>query len=95
MCLSKNDLDGLHRLVSPDALVEVKSSLSRFSVQQMTDLAVDKDDIYFCFPHEVGVMYDDEDGLYIYSIHLYFSLLFCFCFKKRPKPLNQLGSPRS
>jgi hypothetical protein len=62
MCLSKNDLDSLQGLVSREALVEIKSSLSRFSVQQMTDLAVDKDDIYFCFPHEVGVMYDDEDG---------------------------------
>lgn len=62
-CLSKNDLNALQGLVSHEALVEVKSSLSRFSVQQMTELSVDKDDIYFCFPYEVGVMYDDEDGL--------------------------------
>jgi len=60
--LSKNDLENLDGLVSNEAIVEIKSSLSRFSVQQLTDLAVDKRDIYFCFPYEVGVMFDDEDG---------------------------------
>jgi hypothetical protein len=61
-CLSKNDLDSLEGLVSSEAVVEVKSSLSRFSVQQLSDLAIDKRDIYFSFPYEVGVMFDDEDG---------------------------------
>ncbi|XP_059487339.1 m-AAA protease-interacting protein 1, mitochondrial [Neocloeon triangulifer] len=59
--LSKNNLDSLQGLVSREALVEIRSSLSRFSVQQLSEIAVNKNDIYFCFPHEVGVMFDDEE----------------------------------
>ncbi|CAB3377960.1 Hypothetical predicted protein [Cloeon dipterum] len=59
--LSKNDLDSLVDLVDKDALLEIRSSLSRFSVQQLSDLAINKEDIYFCFPYEVGVMFDEEE----------------------------------
>ncbi|XP_046398675.1 m-AAA protease-interacting protein 1, mitochondrial isoform X2 [Ischnura elegans] len=58
--ISKGDWDALQELVVEGTIAEIRNSVSRFSVQQRQDLAVSKEDIYFSFPYQVGVMFDDE-----------------------------------
>ncbi|XP_063698463.1 m-AAA protease-interacting protein 1, mitochondrial [Culicoides brevitarsis] len=60
---SGTDLDSLRGLVTQDALNEIKNSVSRMSVAQRNKLAVDKEDIYFCFPYQVGIMFDETDSV--------------------------------
>ncbi|XP_063239284.1 m-AAA protease-interacting protein 1, mitochondrial [Bacillus rossius redtenbacheri] len=59
--LADADFEGLEDLVAPAALRELRASVSHFSLQQRLELAVSAEDMYFCFPHQVGVMFDDKD----------------------------------
>jgi hypothetical protein len=59
-CLAKGDYDKLEDVVSAEALREIKTNISRFSIQQREDLAVCKDDIFFSFPYQVGVMFNEN-----------------------------------
>ncbi|KAK7864218.1 hypothetical protein R5R35_002059 [Gryllus longicercus] len=59
--LSRGDYNSLEGLVTKDALSEVKRNMSLFSVEQRHDLFVDKEDIYFSFPYQIGIMFNDDD----------------------------------
>ncbi|XP_071439543.1 m-AAA protease-interacting protein 1, mitochondrial isoform X2 [Hetaerina americana] len=58
--ISKGDWEMLQEYVVEGAISEIKNSASKFSVQQRQDLMVNKEDIYFSFPYQVGVMFDDD-----------------------------------
>ncbi|XP_067001256.1 uncharacterized protein [Anabrus simplex] len=60
-CLSRGDYDSLKGLVAEEALEEVKRNISTFSIQQRQMLDITKDDIYFSFPYQIGVMFNDDD----------------------------------
>ena len=61
-CLSKGDYTSIDNLVTPEALREVKKNISTYSMQQRQELAILKDDIYFTFPYQIGVMFSDDDS---------------------------------
>lgn len=54
-------MDGLKGLVTQDALYEIKGSTAKMSMAQRNQLAVDKDDIYFCFPYQIGIIFDETE----------------------------------
>ncbi|PSN58097.1 hypothetical protein C0J52_06493 [Blattella germanica] len=62
-CLSKGELGALDNLMTSDALVEVKKNMSTFSLHQRQELAISKEDIYFSFPYQIGVMFSEDDRL--------------------------------
>ncbi|XP_058816861.1 m-AAA protease-interacting protein 1, mitochondrial [Topomyia yanbarensis] len=59
--LSGGELKNLEGLVDRRTLQDLKESMGKMSVAQRYDLMVDKKDIYFSFPYQVGVMFDEED----------------------------------
>ncbi|XP_024936373.1 uncharacterized protein LOC107263223 isoform X2 [Cephus cinctus] len=60
--LAMEEYESLEGLVSDELLADLKSKISNFALRQRTRLAVEKEDIYMCFPYEVGVMFKDEDS---------------------------------
>ncbi|RZF44172.1 hypothetical protein LSTR_LSTR003812 [Laodelphax striatellus] len=60
-CLAQGDLNSMEKLVSAEALSEIKENLNSFSMKQRQLLAVNEDDIYFQFPYEVGVIFPEEN----------------------------------
>ncbi|XP_055599262.1 m-AAA protease-interacting protein 1, mitochondrial [Uranotaenia lowii] len=59
--LAGGELKNLDGLVDYRALNDLKNSVTKLSVAQRFDLQVNKDDIYFSFPYQVGVMFDEEN----------------------------------
>ncbi|XP_075215606.1 m-AAA protease-interacting protein 1, mitochondrial-like [Lycorma delicatula] len=59
--LSRGEINNLEGLVSPEVIMEVKKSLSTFTMAQRQQLAVKEDDIYFSFPYEIGVIFPDDN----------------------------------
>lgn len=51
----------LEGLVDRVALNDVKQSLSKMSVAERYDIRVDKEDVYFSFPYQIGVMFDESE----------------------------------
>lgn len=58
--LSKGNFEALEGLVTPPSLEEIKRNLSHFSLKQRLDLAVEKEDIFFSFPYQIGMMFTNE-----------------------------------
>lgn len=59
--LAGGELKNLEGLVDRQTLNELKGSLEKMSVAQRYELMILKEDIYFSFPYQVGVMFDEED----------------------------------
>uniref|UniRef100_A0A1Q3FFT0 Putative juvenile hormone esterase-binding protein n=1 Tax=Culex tarsalis TaxID=7177 RepID=A0A1Q3FFT0_CULTA len=59
--LAGGELKNLDGLVERQTLNNLKTAIGKMSVAQRYDLLVAKDDIYFSFPYQVGVMFDEED----------------------------------
>ncbi|KAG4072872.1 hypothetical protein HA402_002615 [Bradysia odoriphaga] len=59
--LASGELQSLDGLVSTEAQDELKKNLSVMSVSQRNEVAVNKDDIYFTFPYQVGVIFDESN----------------------------------
>lgn len=51
----------LEGLVDRAALADLKQSLAKMSVAERYDIQVEKEDVYFSFPYQVGVMFDESD----------------------------------
>ncbi|KAF5302000.1 hypothetical protein FQA39_LY19070 [Lamprigera yunnana] len=60
--LSDGDLKSLEGLVSNDVLVDLQKSMSLMSLPQRQQLAINTEDIYFSFPYQVGIIFNDEGG---------------------------------
>jgi len=64
--LAKGEFDDLEDLVAPSALQEIKINIANFSVAQREMLAVDKDDVFFAFPYEVGIIKSERKQQFDY-----------------------------
>ncbi|KAF5280401.1 hypothetical protein FQR65_LT03210 [Abscondita terminalis] len=60
--LSEGNLKALKGLVASEALPDLQKSVSLMSLAQREQLAIDIEDIYFSFPYQVGIIFNDEDG---------------------------------
>ncbi|XP_049529636.1 m-AAA protease-interacting protein 1, mitochondrial [Anopheles darlingi] len=61
LALAGGEAKQLEGLVDRVALNDVKQSLSKMSVAERYDIRVDKEDVYFSFPYQVGVMFDESE----------------------------------
>uniref|UniRef100_A0A182KCA5 Tim44-like domain-containing protein n=1 Tax=Anopheles christyi TaxID=43041 RepID=A0A182KCA5_9DIPT len=59
--LSGGEVKQLEGLVDQAALTNLKQSLAKMSVAERYDIQVEKEDVYFSFPYQVGVMFDESD----------------------------------
>jgi hypothetical protein len=64
-CLSRGDTAALESMVTQDALEVMKRNISTFTLHQRQELALSKEDIYFCFPYQIGVMFNDDDSKFV------------------------------
>ena len=58
--LSKGNFEALEDLVTSPSLEEIKRNFSQFSLKQRLDLAVEKEDIFFSFPYQIGMIFTNE-----------------------------------
>jgi hypothetical protein len=58
--IARGDVDSLPGLVTPEVIDQVRQSLQTFTLKQRQEFAIRADDIFFCFPYEVGVMFPNE-----------------------------------
>ncbi|XP_014281342.1 uncharacterized protein [Halyomorpha halys] len=59
--ISKGDLKSLKDLVTPDVVAEMSQNLSKFSLKQVLELKINPQDMYMCFPYEVGIILPEDD----------------------------------
>lgn len=57
--LATGEWQSLDGLMSTEALNELKKNISDMSVGQRSEIAVNKDDIYFTFPYQVRCWYSE------------------------------------
>lgn len=58
--LSKGNFEALEGLITQPGLEEIKRNFANFSLKQRLDLAVDKEDIFFSFPYQIGMIFTNE-----------------------------------
>nr|CAD7587247.1 unnamed protein product [Timema genevievae] len=83
--LSNGNYEALQGLVTNETLQEVKSNIAEFSMQQRLELALSKEDIYFSFPYQIGVMFNDNDQQRFVEITM------CYHVLKGLKELKEQG----
>ncbi|XP_035905132.1 m-AAA protease-interacting protein 1, mitochondrial [Anopheles stephensi] len=59
--LAGGEVKHLEGLVDRAALADLKQSIAKMSVAERYDIQVDKEDVYFSFPYQVGVMFDESN----------------------------------
>ncbi|XP_021913470.1 uncharacterized protein LOC110826789 isoform X2 [Zootermopsis nevadensis] len=67
-CLSRGDFAALENMVTQDTLQVVKRNISTFTLHQRQELALSKEDVYFSFPYQIGIMFNDDDSKFIRNI---------------------------
>jgi len=55
------DLDSLDKLVSPEAIAELRPVIQKLSMTQRRQLEIKESDIYLSFPYQVGIMFDEAN----------------------------------
>lgn len=58
--LSKGNFEALDDLITKPSLEEIKRNFAKFSLQQRLELAVVKEDIFFSFPYQIGMIFTNE-----------------------------------
>ncbi|XP_011194955.1 m-AAA protease-interacting protein 1, mitochondrial [Zeugodacus cucurbitae] len=59
--LVNGEFDALNNFVSKEAISELKPTIQKLSVAQRKQLQINKTDIYFAFPYQVGIIFDEEE----------------------------------
>uniref|UniRef100_A0A182M7X0 Juvenile hormone esterase binding protein n=1 Tax=Anopheles culicifacies TaxID=139723 RepID=A0A182M7X0_9DIPT len=59
--LAGGEVKQLEGLVDRAAIADLKQSISKMSVAERYDIQVVKEDVYFSFPYQVGVMFDESN----------------------------------
>lgn len=59
--LANGNFRDLQGLVTSDALDIVQRNVERMTMSQRAAIAVKQDDIYYSFPYQVGIMFDDDE----------------------------------
>lgn len=65
--LATEDYESISSLVNPQTLQNLRNKINTLTWEQKQLIATKKDDIVVCFPYEVGIMFDDEQGNIISS----------------------------
>ncbi|KAJ8925992.1 hypothetical protein NQ315_009847 [Exocentrus adspersus] len=60
--LAEGDLKSLEGLVTNDIIPTIQRTVSLMSLSQREQLSIEKGDIYFSFPYQVGVIFNEEEG---------------------------------
>ncbi|CAG4965940.1 unnamed protein product [Colias eurytheme] len=63
--LQNSNFKSLEGLLDKDAIASLKSAISQLSISQRQLLSIDKEDIFYAFPYQVGVMFDDADKRWV------------------------------
>lgn len=58
--LSRGNFQALEDVVTKPSLEEIKRNFANFSLKQRLDLAVEKEDIFFSFPYQIGMIFTNE-----------------------------------
>ncbi|XP_014097581.1 m-AAA protease-interacting protein 1, mitochondrial isoform X1 [Bactrocera oleae] len=58
--LLNGEFDALNGFVSKEAINELKPTIQKLSVAQRKQLEINETDIYFAFPYQVGIIFDEE-----------------------------------
>lgn len=59
--MAGGDISTLSNLVSQDALDKLKPIIQTLSMSQRQQLEIKKEDIYFTFPYQIGIMFNEDD----------------------------------
>ncbi|KAJ8935399.1 hypothetical protein NQ314_012817 [Rhamnusium bicolor] len=60
--LADGDLKSLEGLVTNDIIPTIQKTISLMSLSQREQIAINTEDIYFSFPYQVGIIFNDEEG---------------------------------
>ncbi|XP_064090517.1 m-AAA protease-interacting protein 1, mitochondrial-like isoform X2 [Macrobrachium nipponense] len=60
--LSKGNFGALEGFITKPSLEEAQNNYALLSLKQRLDLAVVAEDIFFCFPYQIGVIFTNEGG---------------------------------
>lgn len=93
--LSKGDFESLESLVKPEELNGLREKIATFSVLQREEIAIKKDDVYFSFPYQVGVMFNENDANQkrFVEITMCYHVLRGLSELKEPPPMNMGVNP--
>ncbi|XP_013147843.1 PREDICTED: uncharacterized protein C2orf47 homolog, mitochondrial [Papilio polytes] len=83
-CLQKSDFQSLEGLVEKDAIASLKNAVTKLSVSQRQLLPIDKEDIFYAFPYQVGVMFDESDKRWV-------EITMCYHVLKGLKQMQETG----
>ncbi|XP_077299274.1 m-AAA protease-interacting protein 1, mitochondrial [Arctopsyche grandis] len=59
--LSESDFGTVKELVSEEAYSELYYSVSEMSLGDRENILVDKEDVYLCFPYQIGIIFNNEN----------------------------------
>ncbi|KAI5634277.1 hypothetical protein NE865_13006 [Phthorimaea operculella] len=82
--LQRSDFASLEGLVEKEAIATLKKAVSNLSMSQRQLLAVTKDDIFYAFPYQVGVMFDDADKRWV-------EITMCYHVMRGLKQMQETG----
>ncbi|CAG9862035.1 unnamed protein product [Phyllotreta striolata] len=60
--VAEGDVKSLDGLVTNDVISNVQQAISMMSLSQREEIAIESDDIYFSFPYQVGIIFNEEEG---------------------------------
>lgn len=83
--LQKSDFDSLEGVVDKDAIVTLRDAVSKLSVSQRQMLSINKDDIFYAFPYQVGVMFDDSNKRWV-------EITMCYHVLRGLKQMQETGA---
>ncbi|XP_050356610.1 uncharacterized protein LOC126777584 [Nymphalis io] len=82
--LQSSNFKELEGLVEKDAIVTLKEAVSKLSVTQRQMLAINKEDIFYAFPYQIGVMFDDSEKRWV-------EITMCYHVLKGMKQMQETG----
>lgn len=59
--LATGDFESLNRLVESDTLATLQRNIERMSVAQRKAIAFKRNDVWWSFPYEVGIIFNDDE----------------------------------
>lgn len=58
--LAEGDIKSLENLVTNDIISSLQKAMSIMSMSQREQISIDVDDIYFSFPYQIGIIFNEE-----------------------------------
>lgn len=93
-------MKSIDELVSQDVITALKNTIVNLSVAQRNEFNIRKEDIYFAFPYQIGIIFDDDSDVkpqkrYVEITMVYHVLkgLKELQDSENPPPLNMASMP--